>query len=203
MYVRVCIYFIIYMLYVCRYVFMYVWMCVYIYVGMYVCIWAWMMYKYLYMFVWKNIFMYVFVYLCMDVYIYILIRTWVLYVFLYTRLYVCVYEYVYECVFDYTGCFTTLGHNCRRWFPRTLCSKKVIYTCVRFWTFTELWPFFNSRTRPRVNRVHRFSQLLTNYTYLRRAGKGGVLTATRSVHNRAAACVAPGGAFSKIKFKQR
>ena len=24
----------------------------------------------------------------------------------------------------YTGCFTTLGHNCRRWFPRSLCSKK-------------------------------------------------------------------------------
>ena len=24
-----------------------------------------------------------------------------------------------------TGCFTTLGHNCRRWFPRFLWSKKV------------------------------------------------------------------------------
>ena len=23
----------------------------------------------------------------------------------------------------YTGCFTTLGHNCRRWFPRSLWSK--------------------------------------------------------------------------------
>jgi len=21
---------------------------------------------------------------------------------------------------QYTGCFTTLGHNCRRWFPRSL-----------------------------------------------------------------------------------
>ena len=29
-------------------------------------------------------------------------------------------------VFGYTGCFTTLGHNCRRWFPRSLWSKKFI-----------------------------------------------------------------------------
>ena len=29
--------------------------------------------------------------------------------------------YIY-CI--YTGCFTTLGHNCRRWFPRSLWSKK-------------------------------------------------------------------------------
>ena len=26
----------------------------------------------------------------------------------------------------YTGCFTTLGHNCRRWFPRSLWWKKLI-----------------------------------------------------------------------------
>jgi len=26
----------------------------------------------------------------------------------------------------YTGCFTTLGHNCRKWFPRSLWSKKFI-----------------------------------------------------------------------------
>ena len=26
----------------------------------------------------------------------------------------------------YTGCFTTLGNNCRRWFPRFLWSKKLI-----------------------------------------------------------------------------
>ena len=24
------------------------------------------------------------------------------------------------CAFKYTGCFTTLGHNCRRRFPRSL-----------------------------------------------------------------------------------
>ena len=27
------------------------------------------------------------------------------------------------------------------------------YACVRFWTVTELWEYFNSRTRPHVNRV--------------------------------------------------
>jgi len=27
---------------------------------------------------------------------------------------------------QYTGCFTTLGHRCRRWFPRSLWSKKFI-----------------------------------------------------------------------------
>ena len=37
------------------------------------------------------------------------------------------------------------------------------------------------------------SELQTLVRYLRRAGKGGVLSATRAVHNRAAACVAAGG----------
>ena len=34
----------------------------------------------------------------------------------------------YSAIFlsPYTGCFTTLGHNCRRWFPRSLWSKKFI-----------------------------------------------------------------------------
>jgi len=27
---------------------------------------------------------------------------------------------------SYTECFTTLGHNCRRWFPRSLWWKKFI-----------------------------------------------------------------------------
>jgi len=40
----------------------------------------------------------------------------------------------------YTGCYTTCGHYCRRWFPRSLWSKKFIWTCVRFWTVTEVWP---------------------------------------------------------------
>jgi hypothetical protein len=53
----------------------------------------------------------------------------------------------------YTACFTTLGHNYRRWFTRSLWSKQLIETCVRFWTVTELWPLSHSRTRPRVNSV--------------------------------------------------
>jgi len=40
----------------------------------------------------------------------------------------------------YTGCFTTWGHYCKRWFPRSLWSKKFLQICVRFWTVTELWP---------------------------------------------------------------
>jgi len=32
----------------------------------------------------------------------------------------------YKVVPIYTGCFMTLGHNCRRWFPRSLWSKKFI-----------------------------------------------------------------------------
>jgi len=38
-----------------------------------------------------------------------------------------------------------------------------------------------------------FCQLLTLVWYLRRAGKGGVLSATRAIHNRAAAYVAADG----------
>jgi hypothetical protein len=33
---------------------------------------------------------------------------------------------LYIHIYIYTGCFTTLGHNCRRWFPRPLWSKKLI-----------------------------------------------------------------------------
>jgi len=29
-----------------------------------------------------------------------------------------------------TGCFTTCGHYCRRWFPRYLWSKVHIHTCL-------------------------------------------------------------------------
>jgi hypothetical protein len=58
------------------------------------------------------------------------------------------------------GCFTTLGHNCRRWFPRPSWSKKFIQTCVRFWTVSDLWPLFHSRTRPRVNRICQQSVLV-------------------------------------------
>jgi len=50
-----------------------------------------------------------------------------------------------------------------------------------------------------VNRVYQlagryfYSAITTLGRYLRRAGKGGVLRATRAVHNRVAACVAAGG----------
>jgi hypothetical protein len=67
---------------------------------------------------------------------------------------------VYLLATGYTECFTTWGHNCRRWFPRSLWSKNFILTCVRFWTVTELWPLFHSRTRPRVNRVCHHSVLV-------------------------------------------
>jgi len=43
-------------------------------------------------------------------------------------------------IITFTGCFTTWGHYCRRWFPRSLWSKNFISTCVRFWTVTVLWP---------------------------------------------------------------
>ena len=33
---------------------------------------------------------------------------------------------IYINIYSYTGCFTTLGHNCRRWFPRSLWWKKFI-----------------------------------------------------------------------------
>jgi len=55
-----------------------------------------------------------------------------------------------------------------------------------------LWAFFNSRTRPRVNRVlrnHLVGDVLNLVTYRLRK----LQRATRAVHNRAAACVAAGG----------
>ena len=71
-------------------------------------------------------------------------------------------------------------------------QKKFIQSCVRFWTVTELWAFFNSRTRPRVNRVLRnqpAGDVLILVAYRLRK----LQRATRAVHNRAAACVAAGG----------
>jgi len=34
--------------------------------------------------------------------------------------------YFGACNTGYTGCFTTCGHYCRKWFPRSLWSKKFI-----------------------------------------------------------------------------
>jgi len=33
---------------------------------------------------------------------------------------------IYIYIYIYTGCFTTLGYKCRRWFPRFLWWKKFI-----------------------------------------------------------------------------
>ena len=57
---------------------------------------------------------------------------------------------------------------------------------------TELWAFFNSRTRPHVNRVvrnHLAGDVLNLVAYRLRK----LQRATRPVHNGAAACVTAGG----------
>ena len=77
-----------------------------------------------------------------------------------------------------------------------LCDQKSSYKHVsRFWTVTDLWAFFNSCTRPRVNRVLR-NQLagdVLNLVAYRLRCKHYFSQLTRAVHNRAAACVAAGG----------
>ena len=56
----------------------------------------------------------------------------------------------------------------------------------------ELWAFFNSRTRPRVNRVLR-NQLAGDVHNLVAYRLRKLQRAFRAVHNRAAVCVAAGG----------
>ena len=56
----------------------------------------------------------------------------------------------------------------------------------------ELWAFFNSCTRPRVNRVL-WNQLAGDVLNLVDYRLCQLQRATRAVHNRAAACVAAGG----------
>ena len=76
-----------------------------------------------------------------------------------------------------------------------LCDKKGNIKFVRFWTVTELWAFFNSRTRPRVNRFSRnqlAGYVLSLVAYLLRCQRY-FRQLTRAVHNRAAASVAAGG----------
>ena len=64
---------------------------------------------------------------------------------------------------------------------------------------TELWAFFNSRTRPRVNRAYGNTwQLFALQAILLpadciRMSQRKLQRATSAVHNRAAACVAGGG----------
>ena len=57
---------------------------------------------------------------------------------------------------------------------------------------TELWAFFNSRTRHRVNRVLR-NQLAGDVLNLLAYRLRKLQRATRAVHNRAAACFEAGG----------
>ena len=76
-----------------------------------------------------------------------------------------------------------------------LSEQKSSYKRVRFWTVTELWAFFNSSTRPRVNRVLRNQlegDVLNLVAYLLRC-QHYFRHLTRAVHNRAAASVATGG----------
>ena len=65
---------------------------------------------------------------------------------------------------------------------------------------TELWAFFNSRTRPRMNRVQQLvchvetrDALLAHIMDAADVVSEKLLRATRAVHNRAAACNAAGG----------
>ena len=87
-----------------------------------------------------------------------------------------------------------------------LCDqKKLIKTCVRFWTVTELWAIFNSRTGPRVNRLSRnqlAGDVLNLAAYLLRC-QHYFRHLTCAVHNRAAACVAAGGGNFENSFKHK
>ena len=79
------------------------------------------------------------------------------------------------------------------WIYRVI--KKVNIKFVLFWTVTELWAFFNSRTCPRVNRVSQnqlAGDVLSLVAYLLRC-QHYFHQLTRAVHNRAAASVAAGG----------
>jgi len=60
---------------------------------------------------------------------------------------------------------------------------------------TELWAFFNSRTRPRMNRVlqNQLADDVLSLVAYRLRCKHYVCHVTRAVYNRAVACFAPGG----------
>ena len=53
----------------------------------------------------------------------------------------------------HTGCFMTCGHYCRRLFPRSLWSKNSYKNVSDFRRLRSYGNFFNSHTRPRVNRA--------------------------------------------------
>ena len=67
---------------------------------------------------------------------------------------------------------------------------------------TELWAFFNSRTRPRVNLVSRnqlAGDVLNLVAYLLRCQRY-FRQLTRTVHNREAVSVAAGGGIFEIQL---
>jgi hypothetical protein len=104
-------------------------------------------------------------------------------------------------LYIYTGCFTTLGHNCKKWFPMSLWSTKFIQTCVRFWTVTELWAFFIPVHAlvwtASVIRASSLSRHLSdNYEVRGKAGWVGFTTERQPV-------LRPAVAFSNISFKHR
>ena len=102
----------------------------------------------------------------------------------YEDLYIYIYIYIYRVIHDL---WTLL--------QEVFVIKKVNIKFVRFWTVTELWAFFNSRTRPRVNRVSRnqlAGDVISLVAYLLRCQRY-FRQLTRAVHNRTAACVAAGG----------
>ena len=116
---------------------------------------------------------------------------------------------------QYAGCFTTLGHNCRRWFSRALWWKKNSYKPVSDFGQLRSYGHFlipvhafvwttsygtTGGVMHLVSLVANFSQLQTVQFPLSRhlgglRGRWGWV-GTRAVHNRAAACVvASGGIF--------
>jgi len=75
-----------------------------------------------------------------------------------------------------------------------VCDQKIhIHMCP----ILELWVYFNSHTRPRVNRVlrNRLAGDVLNLVAYRLRCKRYFCHLTRAVHSRAAACVAAGGGF--------
>jgi len=98
-------------------------------------------------------------------------------------------------IMHYTGCFTTCGHYCKRWFRRFLWSKISYKHLSDFWRLRSYGHFFKSRTRPRVNRVLQ-NQLAGDVLILVAYRLRKLQRSTRAVHNRTAVCVAAvGGIF--------
>jgi len=95
-----------------------------------------------------------------------------------------------------TGCFTTCGHYCRRFFFLGLCDQKSSYKHVSdFGRLRSYGHFLIPCTSLRVNRVSRnqlAGDVLNSVAYLLRF-QHYFRDLTRAVHNRAAASVAAGG----------